>query len=307
MGKILEQIALNLLILLFIRLGSHIPVPQLNSSDLNLYIASHLGRLEDPLLNIFFNDSGIKNNLFSLSIFPYITASIVVQVLSNIIPKIKKYKKEGELEGRRYIAKLTRFITFFFAVFQSYIVVSEYDNRALGNDSLLIRLLIIFYLTTGSMILVWVSEWITEYGVGNGSSVIILANIIQKLPERFLSISENVTAAILVFSFASLILNGITYILTNRLICIFFLLLCYVSHYPIQGHRFVSKVSSDQVYFRRTWMYICLPSCRRPLSGMLVCIHSLLPMQSFSCRLLSIYPSFACSHSRHFSTSTSVQ
>lgn len=183
MTKTIQKILFTFLIFFLIRLGSHIPLPEFNSATSQIYYYTHVNKVVASVTSFFLFDNGIIS-IFYLSIIPYITATIIVQILSNLIPKLKKYKKEGELEGRRYIVQLTRYITLFVSLAQSYNLISGYDKRVFNDISFeVVTIDTIFYLTTGSMIMLWLSELIDEYGLGTGSAVILLTNIVGNIPD----------------------------------------------------------------------------------------------------------------------------
>jgi preprotein translocase subunit SecY len=119
--------------------------------------------------------------LFTLNIFPYINASILVQLIISFSPNLSKLQKEGDLAGRRTLNRLTRFITLIWAFIQS-ISVAIYLKQILFDWSFGLAFEIVIWLTTGSMIVLWLSELITDYGLGNGASLLIYTNIISSLP-----------------------------------------------------------------------------------------------------------------------------
>lgn len=176
---ILKRILITIGILLVIRIGTFLPVPGINHSDLAFYIQTH--SVTRSLVSTFAGDNTFVIGLFTLNIFPYINASILVQLILGISPKLAKLQKEGDLEGRRFINRLTRLITLIWAVIQS-VGVSLYLKQILFNWSYSLAFEIIIWLTTGAMIVLWLSELITDYGLGNGASLLIYTNIISSLP-----------------------------------------------------------------------------------------------------------------------------
>jgi preprotein translocase subunit SecY len=178
-------------IILFIRLGTFLPVPGVNHSDLTFYIQSH--SVTKNLISTFSGDNTFVIGLFTLNIFPYINASILVQLILGFSPKLAKLQKEGDLEGRRSINRLTRFITLIWAVIQS-VGLTLYLKQILFNWNFTLAFEIVVWLTTGAMIVLWLSEIITDYGLGNGASLLIYINIISSLPNLSKTIiSENLT------------------------------------------------------------------------------------------------------------------
>ena len=191
---ILKRVLVTIGILLLIRIGTFLPVPGINHSDLAFYIQSH--SVTRSLVSTFSGNNTFVIGLFTLNIFPYINASILVQLILGFSPKLSKLQKEGDLEGRRSINRLTRFITLIWAVIQS-VSVTFYLKQVLFNWNYTLAFEIIVWLTTGAMIVLWLSELITDYGLGNGASLLIYTNIISSLPNLtrtiFLENSENLT------------------------------------------------------------------------------------------------------------------
>ena len=176
---LLKRLFLTLGLLIFIRIGTFLPVPGINHGHLAFYIQRH--SITKSLVSTFSGNDIFVIGLFTLNIFPYINASILIQLLVSIIPSLSKLQKENGSQGRRTITRLTRFITFGLALIQS-VSISVYLKRALFNWNLYLGLEIIIWLTTGAMIVLWLSELITEYGLGNGASLLVYTNIIVSLP-----------------------------------------------------------------------------------------------------------------------------
>jgi preprotein translocase subunit SecY len=176
---LLKRLLLSVGILLFLRMGTFLPIPGINHGHLAFYIQQH--PLTKNLVSTFSGNETFVIGLFTLNIFPYINASIMVQLITALIPTISKLQKEGGGEGRRAITRLTRLITFGWAIIQSS-TIAFYLKRALFDWSPFLAFEIIIWLTTGAMIVLWLSELITEYGLGNGASLLIYTNIISSLP-----------------------------------------------------------------------------------------------------------------------------
>jgi preprotein translocase subunit SecY len=191
---ILKRVLVTIGILLLIRIGTFLPVPGINHSDLAFYIQSH--SVTRSLVSTFAGNNTFVIGLFTLNIFPYINASILVQVILGLSPQLSKLQKEGDLEGRRTINRLTRFITLIWAIIQS-VSVALYLKQILFNWNFGLAFEIVVWLTTGAMIVLWLSELITDYGLGNGASLLIYTNIISSLPNLtrtiFLENNENLT------------------------------------------------------------------------------------------------------------------
>jgi len=176
---LLKRLLVTLGVILFIRLGTFLPVPGINHSDLAFYIQSH--SVTRSLVSTFSGNDTFVIGLFTLNIFPYINASILVQLILGFSPKLAKLQKEGDLEGRRSINRLTRFITLIWAIIQS-VVLTFYLKQILFDWNYNLAFEIVVWLTTGAMIVLWLSELITDYGLGNGASLLIYTNIISSLP-----------------------------------------------------------------------------------------------------------------------------
>ena len=179
---LLNRLLLSLGVLLFIRVGTFFPVPGINHSDLAFYIQRHSAAKN--LLSTFSGDNTFVIGLFTLNIFPYINATIFVQLLLGFSPKLAKLQKEGDLEGRRSITRLTRFVTLIWTVIQSF-GVTFYLKKILFDWNYFLAFETIVWLTAGSMIVLWLSELISDYGLGNGPSLLIYTNIISNLPNLF--------------------------------------------------------------------------------------------------------------------------
>jgi preprotein translocase subunit SecY len=191
---LLTRLLFSLGILLLIRVGTFLPVPGINHSDLAFYIERH--SVAKNLISTFSGENTFVIGVFTLNIFPYINATIFIQLLLGFSPKLAKLQKEGDFNGRRSISRLTRFITLLWAIVQS-IGVTLYLRQILFDWNYTLAAEIVLWLTTGSMIVLWLSELITEYGLGNGTSLLVYTNIISNLPNILkrlvLENSENLT------------------------------------------------------------------------------------------------------------------
>ena len=204
---ILKRLLVTLGLLLFIRVGTFLPVPGINHNDLEFYLQSH--SVTRNLVSTFAGNETFVIGLFTLNIFPYINASILVQLILGLSPQLSKLQKEGDLEGRRKINRLTRVITLIWAIIQS-VSLAFYLKQVLFDWNYNLALEIVVWLTTGAMIILWLSELITEYGLGNGASLLIYTNIISSLPNLTkkilsetninLTISSEIGIVLLVFA-----------------------------------------------------------------------------------------------------------
>ncbi len=182
---VLNRVLITLGILLFIRVGTFLPVPGINHNDLAFYIQN--SPVTKSLVSTFAGNDTFVIGLFTLNIFPYINASILIQLILGLSPKLAKLQKEGDLEGKRQINRLTRLITLIFAIIQS-VSLSLYLKQILFEWNYSLAFEISLWLTTGAMIILWLSELITDYGLGNGASLLIYTNIISNLPNLIKSI-----------------------------------------------------------------------------------------------------------------------
>ncbi|WP_130807955.1 preprotein translocase subunit SecY [Senegalia massiliensis] len=175
-----KKILFTLLMLAVFRLGSNIPVPFMNKEVIEeLFQGSGGGVLE--LFNLMSGGAFGQMTIFALNIYPYITASIVIQLLTIVIPSLEALAKEGEV-GRKKIAQYTRYLTVVFALIQAIgISVGLFQNAIIGDGILPIAVVVIT-ITAGTAFLMWLGEQITENGIGNGISLIIFAGIISRIP-----------------------------------------------------------------------------------------------------------------------------
>lgn len=186
-----KRFLISIGILAFIRVGALLPIPAINHEQLTLYFQTHA--VSGKFVSIFANSKTFVVGLFSLNIFPYINASILMQVLVKAIPGLALIQREGTSGERKAITRLTRLITLGFATAQAISIVT-YLKRILFYWDLFLAAEIILWLTTGAMIVLWLCEIITQYGLGNGSSILIFTNIVSSVPSLlkkfFLKASE---------------------------------------------------------------------------------------------------------------------
>lgn len=199
---ILNRFLISLGILLLIRLGTFLPVPGINHSDLAFYIQRH--SVAKNLISTFTGDNIFVIGLFTLNIFPYINATIFVQLLLGFSPKLAKLQKEGDFEGRRSISRLTRLLTLIWAIIQS-IGISLYLRQVLFDWNIILAGQIVLWLTTGAMIVLWLSELITDFGLGNGASLLIYTNITSNLPNLLKKITIENSGNLTIFAIVEII------------------------------------------------------------------------------------------------------
>nr|YP_010728931.1 preprotein translocase subunit SecY [Lithothamnion corallioides]WEA77098.1 preprotein translocase subunit SecY [Lithothamnion corallioides] len=182
-----KKLLATLLILILARLGIFIPIP---SIDHDTFYSSVGQNALINFLNIFSGGGFSTIGMFALGIVPYINASIIVQLLTKIIPEIENLQKEEGESGRRKITQITRYLTLIWALTQS-LAIAFWIKPYVFNWNLNFIIDCILTLTTGSIIVMWLSELITEYGVGNGASLLIFQNIISGIPKNIQSYSIN--------------------------------------------------------------------------------------------------------------------
>ena len=199
---LLTRLLLSLGILIFIRIGTFLPVPGINHGHLAFYLERH--SMTKSLVSTFAGNNTFVIGIFTLNIFPYINASILMQVLTSVFPSLSKLQKEGGAEGRRTISKLTRLITLGWALIQSF-SIAFYLKRALFDWNIYLAIEIIVWLTTGAMIVLWLSEIVTEYGLGNGASLLIYTNIVSNLPNLAKNLFVETNTDISIISWLSII------------------------------------------------------------------------------------------------------
>ena len=170
--------------------------------DLAFYIQRH--SVAKNLISTFSGDNIFVIGLFTLNIFPYINATIFVQLLLAFSPKLAKLQKEGDFDGRRTINRLTRLIALIWAIIQS-IGITIYLRQILFDWSFPLAIEIVIWLTTGAMIVLWLSELITDYGLGNGTSLLIYTNIVSNLPNLLKKLILENTENFTIFSVFGLV------------------------------------------------------------------------------------------------------
>jgi len=183
-----KRIIFTLLMLLVIRLGSSVPVPYMDKNIISqIFQAGEGGLLQ--FLNLM-SGGTLKNfSIFALSIYPYITASIIVQLLTIAIPRLEELAKEGE-EGRKKINRYTRYGALILAFVQAIGTTFGLFRNALIADSSLQRAVVIISLVAGTSLLMWIGDLITEKGIGNGTSLIIFIGIVSSLPATIISYAQ---------------------------------------------------------------------------------------------------------------------
>jgi preprotein translocase subunit SecY len=176
----------TLLMLVVYRIGSNIPVPGMNREVLaQVFAGDNMGLFE--LFNLFSGGSFANFTIFALSITPYITASIIVQLLTVAFPYFERLAKEG-MEGRKKMAQITRYFTAVLAIIQALGLTFGLFQQAVADKSIFNYIVITLILTAGTCMLMFIGEQIDQNGIGNGISLLIFGGIIARMPSEFASI-----------------------------------------------------------------------------------------------------------------------
>ena len=184
------------LMLIVVRLGSQLPVPGVDRS----FFANWFAQQTSDAFNFFDAFTGgsfERMSIFALNISPYITSSIIIQLLTIAIPKLEEMQKDGE-DGRKKITAITRYVTIGLAVVESLAMAIGFGRQglipAMNSDNMFVVVgaatLVVLTLTAGSAILMWIGERITEHGVGNGISIVLTINILSRIPADIASLYD---------------------------------------------------------------------------------------------------------------------
>ena len=192
-----KKILFTLLIVLLYRIGNAIPVPFVNVTALKLYFT----QLENTMLgfmNVLSGGAFSSATIFALSIQPYINASIIIQLLCIAIPALERLSKDEGEEGKKKIASITRYSTVGIGLlmgFAYYMLMRNNGLLASGYEkNWLAAIVVILTFTSGSALIMWLGEQITEFGIGNGISIILFASIVSRLPVSIINTIRNVIA-----------------------------------------------------------------------------------------------------------------
>ena len=219
--EVRRRILYVVLMLVVIRLGSQIPVPGVNTDFFNSFLNN--GTDAFSFLNAFTGGGFTNFSIFALSITPYITSSIIIQLLTIAIPKLEEMQRDGA-EGRKKINKITRYLTVGLALFESLAMAIGFGNQLILEVNAVNIIVVAVSLTAGSAFLMWVGEQINDNGIGNGISMVLLINILSRVPQDMITLYQNfvagrtiakaalawviIAAIILALIFMVLVLNG---------------------------------------------------------------------------------------------------
>lgn len=184
-----KRIWITLFLFILFRLGTYIPVPGVNRAAVQAYVQKG-GFL--ALLDLFSGGGYGNFSIFALSVLPYINASIILQLLTAVIPSLEKLAEEG-IEGQKKMAMYTRWLTLFLAALQAFAVLVMFKGFLI-NNSILLKTVIIISFIAGSYIVLWLGEIMTDKGIGNGVSLIIFAGIVSRIPVGFVEMQKLYTA-----------------------------------------------------------------------------------------------------------------
>ena len=177
------------LMLVIVRIGSQLPIPGVDRDFFKQLFANQSNDAFN-FFNAFTGGSFETTSIFALSITPYITSSIIIQLLTIAIPKLEEMQRDGE-EGRKKMTAITRYVTIALALFQSVTMAIGFGNRGwLTNMNFTSVVVAVATLTAGSAMLMWIGEQITEKGVGNGISIVLMINIVSRIPSDLVTLFD---------------------------------------------------------------------------------------------------------------------
>ena len=178
-----------LLMLVIIRIGSQLPIPGVDSDYFKEWFANQSSDAFN-FFDAFTGGSFTEMSIFALNITPYITSSIIIQLLTIAIPQLEEMHRDGE-DGRKKLTAITRYVTVGLALFQSVAMTVGFGNRGLIPDMTVVKgIVVVACLTAGSSMLMWIGERITENGVGNGISIVLMINIVSRIPNDLVSLFQ---------------------------------------------------------------------------------------------------------------------
>src|SRR5688572_20545916 len=241
-----KRVLFTLGILAVYRVGSHIPTPGVNSEALAL-MAEQAANTMFGLYDMFSGNNLSQMTIFALGIMPYISASIILQLLTVVWPYLERLSKEGEL-GRRKITQYTRYGTIVLAVVQAFGIALflEHQTNVAGGLPLVyitgwgFRLMTVLTLTTGTAFIMWLGEQITERGIGNGMSLIIFAGIVVNFPSAVLTTVEQMQ-------------TGQIGLLTMAILVVLMVAVIGAIIYVERGHRRITVQYAKRVVGRRQY------------------------------------------------------
>ena len=188
--EVRRKILYVIMMLAVIRLGSQLPVPGVDTQFFANFFANNTNDAFN-FLNAFTGGGFDNFSIFALSITPYITSSIIIQLLTIATPKLEEMQRDGE-DGRKKLTAITRYVTVALALFESIAMAIGFGNRGLITEMTFINVtIVVAALTAGSAFLMWVGEQINDKGIGNGISMVLLINILSRIPSDMVTLFEN--------------------------------------------------------------------------------------------------------------------
>ena len=182
-----KKLIFTFLMLVVVRFGSQMPIPGVNRDYFAQWFAAQTGDAFN-FFDAFTGGSFTSMSLFALGITPYITSSIIMQLLTIAIPKLEEMQKEGE-DGRKKIQTFSRYLTVVLALIEATAMTIGFGGRGLLQSATVPNMIVVVAaMTAGSAFLMWIGEEITEHGVGNGISIVLLINIVSRIPDDFIDL-----------------------------------------------------------------------------------------------------------------------
>ena len=241
-AELKSRIIFTLAMLAVYRIGAHIPTPGINGEELSKFLMARGGALMG-FFDMFSGGALSRATIFALGIMPYISASIILQLLTIVIPSLGKLAKEGE-SGRKIIIRYTRYGTVIISIIQSMGIAVGIESMSQGafvqNPGWAFRLLTMITMTSGTAFIMWLGEQITERGIGNGISLIIFAGIVARFPNAIVST-------------VSLIRAGELHILLMLLVVVMMLLVIGIIVYMERGQRKIPVQYAKRVVGRKVY------------------------------------------------------
>ena len=204
-----KKMLFTLFVILLYRLGDAIPVPYVNLDALSNYF-EQVNSTVLGLINTMSGGSFSRATIFALSIQPYINASIIIQLLTLAIPALERMQKDEGEEGQKKLASITRYATVIIGLLQgyAYFALLKNNNLLVADTGVWQAIVIILTFTSGSALIMWMGEQITEFGVGNGISIILFASIVARLPSDLYRLITSVSSGAIAVPLAILMILG---------------------------------------------------------------------------------------------------
>ena len=219
-----KRLVFVIIMLAIYRIGVHIPTPGVNTAALAEYFRNFQGTILG-LFDMFSGRALSQFSVFALGIMPYISASIIVELLTVVWPHLTRLKKEGGQEGRRKLTQYSRYGTVLLSLFQGYLIAVGLEATRVGSGGVVLqpglhfRLMTMVTLTAGTAFIMWLGEQITERGIGNGISLIIFAGIVEGLPSAVFRTVEQVSGGEMSAAVALFLVAGMIAIVAAVVFC----------------------------------------------------------------------------------------